>query len=51
MFKYVNTIYRYEQYFFVVILILFWFVGNFVSAVSEPVINFVVWLTGLPFGF
>ena len=47
----VNTIYRYEQYFFVVILILFWFGGNFVSAVSEPVINFVVWLTGLPFGF
>lgn len=47
----VNTIYRYEQYFFVVIIILFWFGGNFVSAVSEPVINFVVWLTGLPFGF
>lgn len=47
----VNTIYRYEQYFFVVILILFWFGGNFVSAVSEPVFNFVVWLTGLPFGF
>ena len=46
----VNTIYQYEQYFFILIILLFWFGGDFVSTISNPVVEFVFWLTGLPFG-
>lgn len=48
--KTVNTIYQYEQYFFIFIILLFWFGGGFVSRITGPVTDFVVWLTGLPFG-
>lgn len=49
--KWVNAIYRYERFFFIAIIILLWTGLLPVSTVSYHVTNFIVWLTGLPFGF
>lgn len=48
--KWVNTIYQYEQFFYIAILLLVWFDFLPIGTVSYHVTNFIFWLTGLPFG-
>ena len=49
--KWVYTIYRYERFFYFAIIILLWSGALPISTVSYSITNFVIWLTGLPFGF
>ncbi|MCR5653159.1 MAG: site-2 protease family protein [Ruminococcus sp.] len=48
--RWVANIYKYERFFFIAIIILLWTGVLPVSTVSYQVTNFVIWLTGLPFG-
>ena len=46
----VANFYKYEKFFFIAIIVLLWTGLLPVSLVSNHVTNFIVWLTGLPFG-
>ena len=49
----VDTIYRYSQYFFILIFILLWtgLLDVPLNFLSNGLLNFIYWLTALPFGF
>lgn len=47
--KWVNIFYRYENIFFIVLIVLVWFNILPIDTLSSAVSNFVFWLTGLPF--
>ena len=49
--KWVSAIYKYERFFFLVIIAMLWFGILPISTISNYVANFIMWLTGLPFGF
>ncbi|MBQ7505475.1 MAG: site-2 protease family protein [Ruminococcus sp.] len=46
----VAAIYKYERFFYIAIIVLLWSGVIPISAVSSSVTNFILWLTGLPFG-
>lgn len=47
--KWVYTFYKYENIFFVVILILVWFNVLPLDYIERALADFILWLTGLPF--
>ncbi|MBQ5347413.1 MAG: site-2 protease family protein [Ruminococcus sp.] len=49
--KLVYSFYKYENIFFVVILVLIWFNVLPLDFIEKALGNFVLWLTGLPFSF
>lgn len=48
--KWVYTLYKYENIFFGVLIILVWFNILPLGNIENALCNFVLWLTGLPFG-
>jgi len=49
--KWVYTIYKYERFFFLAIIVLMWSGALPISTLSMNITRFIIWLTGLPFGF
>lgn len=49
--KWVYTLYKYENIFFVVILVLIWFDLLPLGYIENALAQFVMWLTSLPFAF
>ena len=47
----VASIYKYERFFYIAIIALLWSGVIPISTVSGYLTNFILWLTGLPFGF
>lgn len=48
--KWVYNIYKYENVFFIIILVLIWFNILPLDIIENAMCEFVLWLTGLPFG-
>jgi Zn-dependent protease len=47
--KWVYTLYKYENFFFIIILALVWFNLLPLGPIEDALMNFVMWLTELPF--
>lgn len=48
--RFVAAIYKYERFFYIAIIVLLWSGVIPISTVSSSITNFILWLTGLPFG-
>ena len=47
--KWVYTLYKYENFFFIIVLALVWFNLLPLGPIEDALMNFVMWLTELPF--